>query len=248
MARLLRAVIGAAGNVPVTVKFRTGIDEGLLTFREAGRVAREEGARAVGLHARTAAQLYSGEAAWQTIAELKSLLPDIPVLGNGDIFEAFDALRMMRSTGCDGVIVGRGCLGRPWLFRELMEAFDGHEPSDPPNLGGVVDTALAHARLLVDFFGERIGIRNARKFMGWYLRSFPGTKRVLPGLLRASTLGELQQQLAALPRDLPFPEAALRARRAKGGSRQKVSLPPGFLTADARDLRLADPLDDHSGG
>src|SRR5579883_2578705 len=135
MARLVRAAVRGAGAVPVTVKVRTGIDDDLLTFRDAGRVAEDEGAAAIGLHARTAAQLYSGAADWEAIAELKAHVR-IPVLGNGDVWEAGDALRMMRTTGCDGVIVGRGCLGRPWLFAALAAAFDGREPPAPPRLGG----------------------------------------------------------------------------------------------------------------
>src|SRR5512134_2742418 len=151
---IVRAAVQAAGRVPVTIKFRIGIDDRLPTFLEAGRIAQEEGCAAVGLHARTAAQLYDGEARWEAIGELKRAVPRIPVLGNGDIWEAEDALRMMRATGCDGVIVGRGCLGRPWLFRDLASVFEGREPIDPPDLGGVVDVMLEHARLLVGWIGD----------------------------------------------------------------------------------------------
>ena len=112
LARLVRAAVWGAGDVPVTIKVRKGIDEDVLTFQDAGRVAQDEGARAIGLHRRTAAELYSGEADWDAIAELVDAV-EIPVLGNGDVWESFDALRMMRQTGCAGVIVGRGCLGRP---------------------------------------------------------------------------------------------------------------------------------------
>ncbi|MGB1049829.1 MAG: tRNA dihydrouridine synthase [Rhodothermales bacterium] len=134
LARLVRAMVQNAGDVPVTVKMRKGIHDRLLTFEEAGRAAEGEGASAVGLHARTAAELYSGEADWEAIGRLVEVL-DVPVLGNGDIWESFDALRMMRSTGCAGVIVGRGCLGRPWLFGELAQVFDGVEPEAPPTFG-----------------------------------------------------------------------------------------------------------------
>jgi len=149
MARLVRAAVRGAGRVPVTVKVRKGIDDGLLTYLDAGRVAEEEGAAAIGLHARTAAQLYDGEACWDAIARLKQAVRTIPVLGNGDVWEAEDALRMMRTTRCDGVIVGRGCLGRPWLFRDLADVFDGREAADPPGFGGVIEVMLEHARLLV---------------------------------------------------------------------------------------------------
>src|SRR5688572_12530610 len=149
LARLVRAAVRGAGRVPVTVKVRKGIDEHLLTYLDAGRVA--EGAAAIGLHARTAAQLYSGEADWEAVAMLKASV-GIPVLGNGDVWECWDALRMMRETGCDGVIVGRGCLGRPWLFRELAAVFDGQEPDEPPRLGAIVGVVRRHAELLCDFF------------------------------------------------------------------------------------------------
>ena len=131
LARIVRAAVQSAGDVPVTIKVRKGIDDDLLTYLDAGRIAQEEGAAAIGLHARTAAQLYSGEARWDAIGELKRSV-SIPVLGNGDIWECWDALRMMRATGCDAVIVGRGCLGRPWLFRDLAAVFDGREPAPPP--------------------------------------------------------------------------------------------------------------------
>src|SRR6187399_2634070 len=152
--RLLRnivaAAVGSAGRVPVTLKFRIGIDEGRHTYLDSGRIAQDEGCAAVGLHARTAAQLYDGQARWDAVAELKQQLR-IPVLGNGDIWEAADALKMMRETGCDGVIVGRGCLGRPWLFRELAAAFRGEALPPPPALGEVWDTMLAHAEALCAF-------------------------------------------------------------------------------------------------
>jgi nifR3 family TIM-barrel protein len=247
MARLVRAVVagagGSAAGVPVTVKFRKGIDDDLLTFLDAGRVAAAEGAAAVGLHARTAAQLYSGEADWAAIGELKSRV-DVPVLGNGDVFEALDALRMMRLTNCDGVIVGRGCLGRPWLFRDLVDVFDGREPQEPPCLGEVCDIAVRHARLLVGFLGERFGMLHMRKHMSWYTKSFAGMAKVRPRLMQVATVAELEAVLAELPRDMPFPVAGLRVRRGKDSRVQKVSLPPGFLRdRDDDRARFADPTE-----
>ena len=111
--------------VPVTVKMRVGIDGDHVTYLDAGRIAEGEGAAAVALHARTAAQAYSGQADWSAIARLKEAVTTVPVLGNGDIWSAEDALEMVRQTGCDGVVVGRGCLGRPWLFTDLAAAFAG---------------------------------------------------------------------------------------------------------------------------
>ena len=241
MAKLVRAVLQNAGDVPVTVKFRKGIHEDLLTYRDAGEVAESEGCVAVALHGRTAAQLYHGDADWQAIGDLKEHL-GIPVLGNGDIFEACDALRMMRQTGCDGVVVGRGCLGRPWLFGELVDLFEGREPAPPPDLGAVVDTALEHARLLVDFFGEPVAMQQMRKFSGWYTRSFPTTRMLQSRLHQVTRLEELAEILGALPRDLPFPRAGLRVRRGKTGRVQTVSLPPGFLEPDYEENLIQDQM------
>jgi len=228
MARLVRAMVRSAGEVPVTVKVRKGIDETLLTYADAGRVAEEEGASAIGLHARTAAQLYAGAADWSAIADLKSRV-GIPVLGNGDVWEACDALRMMRATGCDGVIVGRGCLGRPWLFRELAQAFAGREPDPPPALGGVLDVLCDHARRLCEFFGERAGMQQMRKWTTWYTKGFRGSAALRARLTRIESLEELERILAGLDRGEPFPASALRVSRAKGGGTQRVVLPEGYL-------------------
>ncbi|MEM9381862.1 MAG: tRNA dihydrouridine synthase DusB, partial [Planctomycetota bacterium] len=189
LARLVRAMVSNAGDVPVTVKMRMGIHDRLLTFEEAGRAAAGEGASAVGLHARTAAQLYSGEADWDAIGRLVEIL-DVPVLGNGDIWEAFDALRMMRATGCAGVIVGRGCLGRPWLFGELAEVFDGREPTPPPTFGGIVEVMMDHGQRLVDLFGDVVGVRQMRKWTSWYTKGFRGSAAVRGELMRIETLDD----------------------------------------------------------
>jgi len=232
LARLVGAVVDNAGEVPVTIKFRMGINDEVITYRDAGRIGQEQGCVAVGLHARTAAQLYDGDARWAAIADLKQLL-SIPVLGNGDIWEAFDALRMMRTTGCDGVIVGRGCLGRPWLFAELAAVFDGREPDDPPNFGAVIDIMLEHARLVCDWFGEKRGIMMMRKFMAWYTKSFHGGAALRAQLIRANTLEELALGVADVDREIAFPPAGMRVRRGKRSGTQSVSLPPGYL--DDRD-------------
>ena len=228
MARLVRAMVKNAGDVPVTVKVRKGIDAEVLTFDDAGHVAESEGAAAIGLHARTAADLYAGEADWSAIGELKQRI-GIPVLGNGDIWEAWDALRMMRATGCDGVIVGRGCLGRPWLFRELAQVFDGREPDAPPGLFEIRAIMLRHARALADFFGTDHGLRQMRKWTAWYTKGFRHSAELRGRLQRIRTLDELATLLNEFPEDEPFPPSALRTGRAKRGRRQKVSLPPGYL-------------------
>ncbi len=227
---IVRAAVAAAGPVPVTIKFRIGIDERYETYREAGRIAQEEGCAGVGLHARTAAQLYDGEARWEAIAELKRAVTRIPVLGNGDIWEAEDALRMMRTTGCDGVIAGRGCLGRPWLFRDLASVFEGREPEDPPTLGGVVDVMLEHARLLAAWLGEEApAMRAFRKHSSWYTKCFPGGAPLRQRLMQVTGLAELAEVLAAVDRALPYPPEAMRVPRGKTAGTQKVALPEGYL-------------------
>jgi tRNA-dihydrouridine synthase len=200
-----------------------------VTFRDTGRIAADEGCAAVALHARTAAQHYDGEARWEAIAELKSLVRRIPVLGNGDVWEAEDALRMMRATGCDGVVVGRGCLGRPWLFRDLADVFDGRAPQDPPRFGVVADTMLEHARLLAGWFGEPYGVRGFRKHATWYTKGFRDSKALRARLCEVRSLSELEQVLAGIDRDEPFSPLAMRVPRGKSGGTQRVALPDGYL-------------------
>lgn len=227
---IVRAAVGRAGDVPVTLKFRMGIDDRCLTYLDAGHIGEEEGCAAVALHARTAAQLYDGEARWEAIARLKDAVRTIPVLGNGDVWEAEDALRMMRQTGCDGVVVGRGCLGRPWLFRDLADVFDGRAPADPPALGQVVDLMLAHARLLSEWMGEGPAMRAFRRHATWYTKGFRGSAALRRRLMRVRRLGELEAVLAGVDRDEPFPPAAMRVPRGKTSGTQKVVLPEGYLS------------------
>jgi nifR3 family TIM-barrel protein len=230
LRNIVRAAVRAAGAVPVTLKFRIGIDERYKTYLEAGRVGQEEGCAAVGLHARTAAQLYDGEARWDEIARLKEAVTRIPVLGNGDVWEAEDALRMMRTTGCDGVIVGRGCLGRPWLFRDLADVFDGREPQDPPRLGGVLDVMLEHARLLAGWLADEAAAMKAfRKHSSWYTKCFPGSAPLRQRLMQVLRLEELHEVLSGLDRSLPYPPEAMRVPRGKTAGTQRVALPEGYL-------------------
>ncbi|MEE9279556.1 MAG: tRNA dihydrouridine synthase DusB [Myxococcota bacterium] len=229
LRNIVREAVRRAGDVPVTVKFRLGIDRDHETYLDTGRIAEEEGCAAVALHARTAAQLYAGEASWEKIGELKSAVRSIPVLGNGDIWEARDALRMMRVTGCDGVVVGRGCLGRPWLFRELAAAFDGQEPPPPPDLGGVARVMLEHARLLADWFDEAYAIRGFRKHATWYTKGFRNSKELRRELAEISSVRALERALAGVDPHEPFPAAALRIPRGKKTGTQRVALPDGYL-------------------
>ena len=230
---IVRAAVGKAGNVPVTIKFRIGVSDALPTHLEAGRIAQEEGCAAVALHARTAAQLYDGEARWEAIAELKQRVTRIPVLGNGDVWEAHDALRMMRTTACDGVVVGRGCLGRPWLFRDLADVFAGREPQAPPRLGEVGAIMLEHASLLAQWFSERPAMRMFRRHTTWYTKGFPGSSRLREDLTRIETLADLRDCVARFEPGARFPASALRVPRGKRSGTQRVALPEGYL--DHRD-------------
>jgi nifR3 family TIM-barrel protein len=164
---IVEAAVRAGGPVPVTVKMRKGIDSDHLTYLEAGRIAAGAGVASMALHARTASQFYSGEADWSAIARLKETVTDVPVLGNGDIWSGADAIRMVEQTGCDGVVVGRGCLGRPWLFGDLVAAFrvrSGELSAEEaaarqarPTLGVVAATLRRHTELLAEFFAPESG-------------------------------------------------------------------------------------------
>ncbi len=249
--KLLAQIVGAAvkaaepAQVPVTIKFRLGVSEEWMTYKDAGRVGQEEGCAAVGLHARTAAQLYDGTARWDYIRELKSLLT-IPVLGNGDIWEAEDALRMMRSTGCDGVIVGRGCLGRPWLFRDLAAVFRGEQPPNPPTLGEVCDVMRRHALLLCSWMGEGPALRSFRRHTSWYTKGFRGSAAARSRFMQVKTLDELEEVMASLNPEEAFPPTAMRVPRGKTAGTQVVSLPDGYL--DTLDDATPPEEDDHVEG
>jgi nifR3 family TIM-barrel protein len=248
LGNIVRAAVTNAERVPVTIKFRLGIDEGLLTYLDTGKIGEDEGCVAVALHARTAAQLYDGTARWGAIGELKQRVK-IPVLGNGDIWEAGDALRMMRSTGCDGVVVGRGCLGRPWLFRELSDVFEGREPDNPPALGGVLDVMLEHARMLADWWGEPPALRAFRKHASWYTKGFFGSAALRQKLMQVATLAELASAIATLDRTERFPPSAMRVPRGKSSGTQVVSLPDGYLDdIDDATPPAASAEDAFSGG
>ena len=251
--RLFGQIVGAAvratagTDIPVTVKFRIGIDYAHHTHLDAGRIAESEGAAAVALHARTAAQRYSGTADWEQIAQLKQHVQTIPVLGNGDIFEASDALTMMAVTGCDGVVIGRGCLGRPWLFAELSAAFTDRPSPTPPNLGEVANIIRRHGDLLIAHFGEDKGMRDIRKHIGWYLHGFPAGSELRRALALVKTRDELEALLSKLDATAPFP-TAVTGPRGRQGSPARVALPDGWL-ADRDDCTVPAEADImHSGG
>ena len=251
LAAILTATVKAAEpyGVPVTMKTRIGIDGDHETFLDAGRIAADAGCAAIALHARTVKQAYGGHADWDRIAELVAST-DIPVLGNGDIWEAPDALAMMESTGCAGVVIGRGCLGRPWLFRDLAAAFAG-EPRPPlPSLGEVAAMVYRHAELLCDLDGEHYGMRDLRKHMAWYFKGFPVGAELRRSLAMVSTLTELRGLLDQLDPALPFPDAELGSPRGRQGSpRDRVVLPYGWLDSQCLgDADIADAESDASGG
>jgi nifR3 family TIM-barrel protein len=232
-AGIVGAAVRAAGAVPVTVKMRMGIDDDTTTYLDAGRIAEDQGAAAVALHARTAEQLYSGNADWTAIAELKSVVTTVPVLGNGDIWEAHDGVAMMTRTGCDGVVVGRGCLGKPWLFRDLSDAFAGRAVQPPPLLGEVVTVMQRHVRLLVEAKGdELLGVRDFRKHVGWYLAGYPVGSVTRRDMAQTSSIAELDTMIDALitrvGADTALPPENRRIARGHTQGPRRVTLPVGW--------------------
>ena len=236
--------------VPVTVKMRMGIDDDHLTYLEAGRAAANAGVTWVALHARTAEQMYSGKARWGGIKNLVEELKDlnVPVLGNGDIWSAQDALDMVKQTNCAGVVVGRGCLGRPWLFGQLAAAFAGKEIPKDPGLDVVAQIIKRHAVLLCELYGEYKGIRDIRKHMAWYLKGFSVGNQLRTSLAMVESLDNLDYLLAKLDTSQAFPEIIVDKPRGRVGSQKKVSLPHNWLNSrsieknEVKDLREAESL------
>lgn len=241
---LFRAIVSQAVkeaapyDVPVTVKMRKGIDSDHLTFLEAGRIAEAEGVAAVALHARTAAEAYSGQADWSAIKALKQAVRSIPVLGNGDIWSADDALAMVAQTGCDGVVVGRGCLGRPWLFTDLAAAFAGTTERVRPTLGQVTRTMRRHTEYLAEIYGsESKACRDIRKHVAWYLKGFPAGHDVRHRLALVDSLATLDDLIDTLDQDAPWPGEPAEGQRGRAGSPRRVALPEGWL--DSQELNEA---------
>ncbi|HET8663242.1 MAG TPA: tRNA dihydrouridine synthase DusB [Nocardioides sp.] len=251
LAEILTSAVAAAEpyGVPVTMKTRKGLDDDHLTYLDAGRIAEDSGVVAVALHGRTVAQSYSGRADWDAIARLVEHV-SIPVLGNGDIWEAGDALRMVEHTGAAGVVVGRGCLGRPWLFRDLAAAFTGTEVCTLPTLGEVRTMMRRHAELLAEHMGEERGCKEFRKHVSWYLKGFRAGGSLRHSLALVDSLAALDVLLADLDPDEPFPVSELGAPRGRQGSpRERVVVPEGWLDdTDGTSLRLTEDASETTGG
>ncbi|TFB63053.1 tRNA dihydrouridine synthase DusB [Cryobacterium sp. TMT2-17-1] len=256
--QIVEGAVTAAGDVPVTVKMRKGIDSDHLTYLEAGKAAEGAGVAAIALHARTAAEYYSGQADWSAIATLKKTVTSVPVLGNGDIWSAEDALRMVAETGCDGVVVGRGCLGRPWLFGDLAAAFRGGEfgaaaARIQPNLGQVADAFRRHAVLLTEFFeSEERACRDIRKHVAWYFKGYPVGGDLRASLASVVSLAQLDDLLGTLDGDQDYPGEGAEGPRGRAGSPKKTSLPEHWLDSQelvsAERANLTEGEGDTSGG
>ncbi|MCU1598592.1 MAG: hypothetical protein QOE85_399 [Actinomycetota bacterium] len=235
--QIVEGAVRAAGDIPLTIKMRKGIDADHLTYLEAGRIAQGVGVSSIALHARTAAEFYSGTADWSAIETLKNAITDVPVLGNGDIWSADDALRMVRETGADGVVVGRGCLGRPWLFGDLSAAFRGERRKAEPTLGEVAAAFKRHAELLVEFFDgdEDRACRDIRKHVAWYFKGYAVGGELRAALATVLTLSMLDDLLATLDWTQPYPGADAEGQRGRAGTPKNPSLPQNWL--DSRELQ-----------
>ena len=250
---IVENAVDAAGTIPLTIKMRKGIDPDHLTYLEAGRIAEGAGVASIALHARTASEFYSGQADWNAIATLKETIASVPVLGNGDIWSGEDAIAMMEQTGCDGVVVGRGCLGRPWLFGDLAAAFAGSPERHRPTLGQVAATFRRHAELLTEFFeSEERGCRDIRKHVAWYFKGYPVGGDLRTRFAMVESLEQLDELIASLPLDAPYPGADAEGPRGRAGTPKRPVLPENWLASRSLDVREASDLTeaelDTSGG
>ena len=237
-------------GIPVTAKFRVGIDKSHETFMEAGHIAQEEGCAAVTLHARTTSEYYGGHSDWQRIGELVQAL-SIPVFGNGDIWGAEDALAMFKETGCAGVAIGRGCQGRPWIFADIRNACEGSSERVNPTLAEVGSVILRHLQLLVEFYDgdERMAVHDLRKHVAWYLKGFPVGGGTRKAFMECESIADVQRNLNMLDGSLRLPEQLLDTPRGRVRFAKKVHLPYGWLDSrttshEERELLFGDdPMD-----
>lgn len=217
-------------GIPVTAKIRVGIDDDHTTFLQAGHIAQEEGCAAVTLHARTTAQYYGGHSDWSRIAELTEAL-SIPVFGNGDIWGADDAMAMVEETGCAGVAIGRGCQGRPWVFADIRNAFNGNGSRVNPSLGEVGKIIIRHAHLLTEFYDgdERMAVHDLRKHIAWYLKGFPVGGATRKACMECESIDNVQAVISELDPHATLPSQALDTPRGRVRYAKKVHLPYGWL-------------------
>ncbi len=238
---IVEQAVKAAGDIPLTVKMRKGIDEDHLTYLDAARAAEDAGVAAIALHGRTASEFYSGHADWSAIAKLKESITSVPVLGNGDIWSADDAIRMVRETGCDGVVVGRGCLGRPWLFGDLVAAFraeageiswdEAERAIAKPPLGFVMQAMRRHTELLVEFFDgeEDRACRDIRKHVAWYFKGYGVGGDLRRSLAAVESLEQMDEIFSTMDGSMPYPGEGAEGQRGRAGSPKRVVLPDGWL-------------------
>lgn len=260
---IVEGAVQAAGEIPLTVKMRKGIDEDHLTFLDAAKAAEGAGVAAIALHGRTASEFYSGQADWSSIARLKEAISSVPILGNGDIWSADDALRMVRETGCDGVVVGRGCLGRPWLFGDLAAVFraeygeiswdEARAAAAKPPLGFVMDAMRRHTELLVDFFDdEGRACRDIRKHVAWYYKGYWVGGDTRRALAMVESLEQMDEIFETMDRSLPYPGEGAEGPRGRAGTPKRTVLPDGWLESRSTEgidyAELAEAERDDSGG
>ncbi|CAB4336322.1 unannotated protein [freshwater metagenome] len=226
------AVRNAQGKVPVTVKMRIGIDDDHITYLDAGKIAADAGVTWVALHGRTAAQYYGGTADWKAIARLVEHIPHTPVLGNGDIWSASDAVSMIEQTGARGVVIGRGCLGRPWLFGQIAAAFAGQDIPNEPQCKTVLALMKRHAELLAHMHGDEFyGCREMRKHIAWYLKGFAVGSTVRSELGLLESLSQLDELLGTIDPDQLIKDDIAHSPRGRTTPTRKVNLPDGWLNS-----------------
>jgi nifR3 family TIM-barrel protein len=260
---IVTSAVQASGELPLTIKMRKGIDADHLTYLEAGRIAEDAGVSSIALHARTASEFYSGHSDWSAIAKLKETVTSVPVLGNGDIWTAHDAVAMVEQTGCDGVVVGRGCLGRPWLFGDLAAAFrarsgqlsaeEASAATAHPGLGEVMAAFRRHAELLVEFFeSEERGCRDIRKHVAWYFKGYPVGGELRARLATVESLQQLDDLLGTLDPTLPYPGEDAEGPRGRAGTPKVPALPDRWLESRSiaadQHAQLAEAEVNTSGG